>query len=54
MIQFQVLLEMLFGWLPPGLYACVVAVVAAAFLVIMIKIVTVLLSLLTKVIGIFI
>lgn len=52
--MFQILLEILFSWLPLGLWIPVWAVLAVAFLIIMIKILTVLLSVFTKIIGVFI
>ena len=52
--MFVILLQLLFSWLPPTLYAGVWVVMAIAFLIIMLKIITTLLDLLGKVIGLFI
>lgn len=51
--MFTILLQLLFSWLPPSLWVGVWAVMAVTFLIIMIKIVTTLLELLGKVIGLF-
>lgn len=54
MNQFSALMELIFGWLPSGLWGPVWAVIAAAFLILMIKILTALVQIVTKVIGFFI
>ncbi len=52
--MFQILLEMLYSWLPLGLWIPVWAVLSVAFLIIMIKIITVLLNVFTRIISMFI
>lgn len=52
--MFVILLQLLFSWLPPTLWAGVWVVMAVAFLVIMLKIIGSLLDLLGKFIGLFI
>ena len=54
MNQFSALMELIFGWLPSGLWAPVWAVVGVAFLILMIKILTALVTIITKVIAFFI
>lgn len=51
---FSGLLEFVLGWLPSGLYKPVVAVFAAAFLIILVKIVLAIVEVLTKVLDLFI
>lgn len=52
--MFQILLELLFSWLPFGLWVGVWAVLSVAFLIVMIKILTVLLNVFAKFIGLLI
>lgn len=52
--MFQMLLELLFAWLPAGLWICVSAVLSVAFLIIMLKLLTVLLNVITTVFRLFI
>ena len=52
--MFVILLQLLFSWLPPTLWAGVWVVMAVAFLVIMLKIIGSLLDLVGKFIGLFI
>lgn len=51
--MFSYLLRLIFSWLPPSLWYGVSAIIAVAFLIIMIKIIGALLNLLGKVIGLF-
>lgn len=51
--MYSYLLRMSFSWLPTPLWICTQAIMAVAFLIIMIKILVTLLSLLGKVIGLF-
>lgn len=51
---FAMLMQFFFGWLPEPLWKPVWAILGAAFLVILIKILTAIVNLVTKVIGIFI
>lgn len=52
--MYAYLLRLMFSWLPPPLWYGVQAIMAVAFLIIMLKIIGALLSLLGKVIGLFI
>lgn len=52
--MFQILLELFYSWLPAPLWLGVNAVIGVAFLIIMIKILSVLLNFVTKIIGMFI
>lgn len=51
--MFTLLIELLFSWLPNSLWFGVWAVMAVAFFVIMIKILSILLNFLTKIFGLF-
>lgn len=54
MNQFSALMELIFGWLPSGLWGPVWAVIGVAFLILMVKILIVLVQIVTKVIAFFI
>lgn len=54
MTQFSALLELLYGWLPPGLWGGVWAVIAVAFLILMVKVLTALVTIVTKIIFFFV
>ena len=52
--MYSYLLRMMFSWLPDTLWSGVMAIFAVAFLIIMIKIITSLVSILGKVVCLFI
>lgn len=54
MTQFSSLMELIFGWLPSGLWGPVWAVISVAFLILMVKILTALVTIVTKIIFFFV
>ena len=54
MSAFSVYLEMMFSWLPSELYIPVIGILGAAFLILMIKILTALVTVISKIVMFFI
>lgn len=52
--MFQTLVELLFAWLPPALYIPVSAIIGVAFLILIIKILTALVTVISKLIFLFV
>lgn len=51
---FSSLIEFIFGWLPSGLWVPVCGVLAVAFLIIMVKVLTAIVTVVSKLIFLFI